>query len=41
MKGIVPAEQRQRLYATDMLGNPDEEHEYILHKLTPLADSLR
>ena len=30
-----------RLYVTDTLGNPDEEHEYIPQMLKPLAESRR
>ncbi len=30
-----------RLFLTDTLGNPDEEHEYIPHILSPLAASRR
>ena len=40
-KGGVPADLRLRLYITDTLGNPDEEHEYIPQILKPLAESRR
>ena len=30
-----------RLFLTDALGNPNEEHEYIPHVLSPLAASRR
>lgn len=39
--GAVPADVRLRLYVTDTLGNPDEEHEYIPQILRPLAESRR
>ena len=41
VKGTVPASVRLRLYVTDTLGNPDEEHEYIPHMLKPLAEARR
>jgi hypothetical protein len=41
VKGTVPANVRLRLYVTDTLGNPDEEHEYIPQMLKPLAESRR
>jgi hypothetical protein len=41
VKGTVPGDVRPRLYVTDTLGNPDEEHEYIPQILKPLADSRR
>ncbi len=41
VQGTVPAGLRLRLYVTDTLGNPDEEHEYIPHMLKPLAESRR
>jgi type I restriction-modification system DNA methylase subunit len=37
----VPASVRLRLYVTNTLGNPDEEHEYIPQMLMPLAESRR
>ena len=39
--GTVPSDVRPRLYVTNTLGNPDEEHEYIPQILKPLADSRR
>ena len=41
VQGTVPGDLRLRLYVTDTLGNPDEEHEYIPHMLKPLAESRR
>jgi hypothetical protein len=41
VKDTVPADVRLRLYITDTLGNPDEEHEYIPQILRPLAESRR
>lgn len=40
-EGTVPGDVRPRLYVTDTLGNPDEEHEYIPQILKPLAESRR
>jgi hypothetical protein len=40
-KATVPASVRLRLYVTNTLGNPDEEHEYIPQILMPLAESRR
>ena len=40
-EGTVPGDVRLRLYVTDTLGNPDEEHEYIPQILKPLAESRR
>ena len=39
--GTVPSDVRPRLYITNTLGNPDEEHDYIPQILKPLADSRR
>ncbi len=39
--GTVPGDVALRLYVTDTLGNPDEEHEYIPQMLKPLAESRR
>ena len=36
-----PASVALRLFLTNTLGNPAEEHEYIPHMLSPLADSRR
>ena len=41
VKGTVPGDVRLRLYVTNTLGNPDEEHEYIPQMLRPLAESRR
>jgi len=41
VKGTIPGDVRPRLYVTNTLGNPDEEHEYIPQILKPLADSRR
>jgi hypothetical protein len=40
-KATVPASVRPRLYVTNTLGNPDEEHEYIPQILMALAQSRR
>ena len=37
----VPADVHLRLFVTNTLGNPDEEHEYIPQILKPLAESRR
>jgi hypothetical protein len=39
IKGALPGDVRPRLFVTNTLGNPDEEHEYIPQILRPLADS--
>lgn len=41
VKGTVPRDVHLRLYITDTLGNPDQEHEYIPQILKPLAESRR
>ena len=38
IKGTVPGNLHLRLYVTDTLGNPDEDHEYIPMILKPLAE---
>lgn len=40
-KGTAPGSVHLRLYITNTLGNPDEEHEYIPQMLRPLAESRR
>ncbi len=41
LKGPLPTNLHLRLYITDTLGNPDEDHEYIPQMLKPLAESRR
>ena len=41
LKGPLPKDVNLRLYVTDTLGNPDEDHEYIPQILKPLAESRR
>ncbi len=41
LEGPLPRDVRLRLYVTDTLGNPDEDHEYIPQMLKPLAESRR
>ncbi len=41
LKGPLPNDMHLRLYVTDTLGNPDEDHEYIPQMLKPLAESRR
>ena len=39
--GMAPARIRPRLFVTNMLGNPDEEHDYIPQMLKPRAELRR
>lgn len=41
VNGPLPRDVHLRLYVTDTLGNPDEDHEYIPQMLKPLAESRR
>ncbi|MGI4951348.1 MAG: type ISP restriction/modification enzyme [Janthinobacterium lividum] len=41
VKGPLPKDIHLRLYVTDTLGNPDEDHEYIPQMLKPLTESRR